>query len=88
MSYWIDAKGFNNYEISNDGYVRNKKTKKILKPYLNRPGGYYRVDIEGKHVYIHKIMANSFFANCKSNDKITFIDKNRYNINLKNLKYN
>jgi len=45
MSYWIDAKNFEGYEVSNDGFVRNKKTRRILKPYLNRKGGYERVDI-------------------------------------------
>lgn len=45
MSYWIDVKNFEGYEVSNDGFVRNKKTGRILKPYLNRKGGYERIDI-------------------------------------------
>lgn len=85
MSYWIDARGFPGYEVSSDGEIRNKKTKRILKPYLNRCGGYDRVDICGKHAYVHLIVADSFFIGGIKGRKITHVNKNRRINSIKNL---
>lgn len=85
MSYWINAKNFDGYEVSNDGQVRNKKTGRILKPYLNRKNGYERVDIGKKHVYVHILIASSFFSTSMSGQKITHIDNNKRNNSIKNL---
>lgn len=87
MSYWINAKGFPGYEVSNDGYVRNKYTKQILKPYLNKPGGYYRVDINGQHAYVHQIVASSFYVNYKKGKRIKHIDKDKLNNDWRNLDF-
>lgn len=87
MGYWVNTKGFPGYEINDDGEVRNKKTKKILKPYLNRPGGYYRVDINGKQVYVHKLMASSFFLKYEEGQRIRHINKKKTDNHLRNLDF-
>lgn len=46
--HWLEVKDNDSYEVSNLGNVRNKKTGKLLKPQLNRDGGYYRVAMSGK----------------------------------------
>ena len=45
--YWVTCKNDEKYEASNTGKIRNKKTGRILKPQLNRKGGYERVSIGG-----------------------------------------
>lgn len=58
---WIGVKDHDRYEVSNLGNVRNKKSGRILKPQLNRDGGYLRVNVGGDRDYIHRIVAKSFF---------------------------
>ena len=43
---WIAIKQNNNYEISNFGNVRNKKTQRILKPAISNKG-YYLSNVDG-----------------------------------------
>ena len=38
-----------------------------------------------KHVYVHILIANSFFATSISGQKITHIDNNKRNNSIKNL---
>ena len=42
---WKTIKGFSNYEISDEGEVRNKTTQYILKGRLSK-SGYYQVSIK------------------------------------------
>ena len=64
-----------------------KRPKKILKPYLNRKDGYERVWLNGKNVYVHILMVNSFFANGSNGYKIIHIDKNKRHNDLRNFKF-
>ena len=81
--------GFPNYEVSDLGNVRNKKTGKVLKPYLTR--GYLRVslyDDEGKRCckLLHRIAAEAFIPNpeklpvvnhingCKTDARVTNLE--------------
>ena len=61
MAIWLDIKEFPGYEISSDGDVRNSKTGRILKPYLDRPGGYMKVKINGKQIYVLTVVADRFY---------------------------
>lgn len=73
---WTDIKDAPGYEINTDGQVRNSKTGRILKPHLNRPGGYLRVDLYGKHRYIHRLVADNFFGRgLNKGEKVKHIDK-------------
>ena len=54
-------KGFSNYEVSDLGNVRNKKSGTILKGgYKN---GYMRVDLQKQKLYIHRLVATAFIEN-------------------------
>lgn len=86
---WLDVQGYENiYQISNIGRlivlvksVRNKlclrKVPKILKPYLCKITGYYRVTL-GKYEfhekrelrYIHRLVAFSFIPNPENKPEV------------------
>ena len=84
---WIGIRGIEGYEISNYGRVRNRKTRRILKTHLNRPDGYERVNIGGKHRYIHKMMADSFsHEGLKPGDIVQYRDGNKRKNLLHNLR--
>ena len=80
---------FDNYEISNFGNVRNKKTNKILKPNISK--GYYKVDLckNGKRTTktIHKLVADAFLENLENKPCVDHIDNDRLNNNISNLRW-
>ena len=86
METWVEIKEAPGYIVSNLGRVKNKITGRILKPYLNRAGGYERVNINNKHYYIHKLVMNSFFVG-GSDRKIRHIDRDKSNNHIANLEY-
>jgi hypothetical protein len=44
LTVWLPIKGYENYEVSISGSVRNVKTKRILKLFINCKG-YYHVTL-------------------------------------------
>ena len=50
MEHWIDVKDHPNYEVSNLGQVRNKKTGKILVPRGGSSNGSLRVHMDGDKI--------------------------------------
>ena len=87
---WITIKHNNNYEVSNYGNVRNKKTKRILKPAISNKG-YYLVALSNKcksHTYsIHKLVMEHFNRCAFDGEVINHIDHNKLNNNSSNLEY-
>lgn len=87
---WIDIKQNNNYEISNKGNVRNKNTKRILKPAISNKG-YYLIALSNKgksHTYtIHKLVMEHFNRCAFDYEVINHIDCNKLNNNISNLEY-
>lgn len=63
---WKDVSGYEDYyEVSNQGAIRNKNTKRVLKPLLKK-NGYFMVDLgyRGvKTVLVHRIVATAFIEN-------------------------
>lgn len=63
---WLTIKQNKNYEVSNMGEIRNKKTKKILKSWKNS-SGYLIISIRnGLKPYcytIHRLVAEHFIDN-------------------------
>lgn len=77
------------YEVSEDGQVRNKKTKFILKG-IEDKDGYLRVHLYNptKNHYVHRLVALAFLGEPKENQtEVHHIDGNRKNNQLSNLQW-
>lgn len=63
MEEWKDINGFDNYQISNTGKVRNVKRNKELKPCIGGNGYYVinlRCSLKTYTKYIHRLVAEHF----------------------------
>ncbi len=87
---WLTIKHNDNYEVSNIGNVRNKKTKRILKPAISNKG-YYLVSLSRnckQHTYtIHKLVMEHFNRCAFDYEVINHKDHNKLNNNINNLEY-
>ena len=66
------------YEVNEDGIVRNVKSKKIIKPRINR-NGYLQINfhIKDEHITrtIHKLVADAFLKDTGSNPDGTRLER-------------
>ena len=87
---WTTIKHNNNYEVSNLGKVRNKKTKRILKPVFDKDG-YLIITLckEGKQKTekIHRLVAETFIDNPYNLPQVNHKDENKQNNKIDNLEY-
>lgn len=92
---WKDIKGFNGYQVSDDGQVRSfKRSKegKLLTPHPNRKGylvvGLIENDGNQQTKPIHRLVLMTF-APCDNMDELTVdhIDGNKLNNTLDNLQW-
>ena len=94
---WRDIAGFNKYEISNEGKVKNKNSEKELKPQYD--GKYWRIGLRvdtknndkkclQQNMALHRLIAAAFIEN-EGERKwyVDHIDSNRDNYDIKNLRY-
>ena len=69
MEVWRTIDGFENYQVSNLGKVKNKNTNRVLKKELVK--GYFRVSLSKngkvKRFQVHRLVATAFYINF--NDK-------------------
>ena len=88
--YWCDVKSFPNYEVSNLGNIRNRKTNKALKPYLTNRGyltvGFW-MDGKKKRVSIHRLVAQAFLQNPDNLTEVNHINGCKTDNNLNNLEW-
>jgi hypothetical protein len=92
---WLNLKNiyklekFDNYEMNQEGVLRNVKTKRILKGALTK--GYVKFDLyqDGfrKMVYKHRILAELFVWNPDDLPCVDHIDRNRLNNSIENLRW-
>lgn len=87
VEYWMTIKDNQNYEVSNLGRVRNANTLRILKTHLNRKDGYHRVNLDGKHKYVHRLVADTFFDGDHTGFDVNHIDGDKNNNCLGNLEW-
>ena len=86
---WKTIESYENYEVSNLGNVRNKKTGRILK--ASSRGGYCFVGLSGfksKTKIVHRLVASAFLDNPENKKHVNHKDKNGLNNKLSNLEWN
>ena len=87
---FVKVEGFENYEVSSLGKVRNMKTGKILKPHLNHKG-YLKHHLSKnnklKELFLHRIVATAFIDNPEGKPCVNHIDENKLNNDLSNLEW-
>jgi hypothetical protein len=85
---WKNIDGYNNYEVSSFGNIRNKNTGRILK--ASSKGGYYSVglsNVKTKSYSVHQLVAKAFIANPENKCHVNHKDKNGLNNNITNLEW-
>ena len=89
---WRTITEASNYEVSTNGQVRNRTTKKILKGRLSK-NGYLQVSIKIDATqkfcnrYIHRLVALHFIQNPNNKREVNHIDGNKENNALSNLEW-
>lgn len=83
---------YNNFEVSNDGQIRNVKTGTVYKQHLNKEG-YNQVCVslgsrKKKKIFkIHKAVAETFIQNSENKKTVNHIDGNKQNNVVDNLEW-
>lgn len=90
MEEWKDIMETNNkYEVSNFGYIRNKKTNRILKPYENN--GYLCINLSDgrKSIFytVSRLVAQYYIENPENKEYVNHIDGNKLNNIYTNLEW-
>ncbi len=89
LTVWKQIDGYENYEVSICGQVRNVKTKRILKPGLRK--GYYRVDLskdnKPKRHSVHRLVCKAFIPNLENCNSVDHINNIRTDNTISNLRW-
>lgn len=96
---WIEIKGYEgSYEISNLGRVKSLSRKicngtgfyisntKILKGHMNT-NGYIQVELKGKSMLVHRLVAEGFVFNSENKPQVNHIDGDKTNNKVSNLEW-
>ena len=87
---FVKIEGFDNYEVSNLGRVRNIKSGRVLKPRLDKDGylvhGLYQNNKQNQ-LLLHRIIATAFIDNHEEKPCVNHIDENKLNNDLSNLEW-
>ena len=87
---WKQINGYPNYEISICGHVRNFKTKRVLKPWLNRKN-YYCISLYENNMVkkynIHRLVAFNFIPNINNDKFVDHINNIKLDNTISNLRW-
>lgn len=87
---FVKVVGFENYEVSNLGRVRNIESGIVLKPWITKDG-YLRHCLykhnKRKNLLLHRIIATAFIDNPEAKPQVNHIDENKLNNDLSNLEW-
>jgi hypothetical protein len=90
METWVKIKGFENYEVSGSGHIKNTATGEILKPTLNT-WGYPSVTLccngKRKNLSVHRLVAKAFIPNPNNLPEVNHKDENKTNNAVWNLEW-
>ena len=86
MEEWKTIIGYENYEVSNTGKIKNKKSGKILKPIIMK-NGYARVSLKQKVCLIHRLVLQTFLPTEDKRLEVNHKNHNRTDNFLENLEW-
>jgi len=75
-----------NYTVYSDGRIYSKRNDRFLKPQTDT-NGYLHVQIAGKTLYVHRLVAKKFILNSNNLPQVDHIDGNRQNNDMMNLRW-
>ena len=83
---FVEMKKFSDFEILNvePFTIRKKSSKTEVIPRMTN--GCYRVSLNKTRPYLHQLIAQQFISEYEDGDRVGFIDDNKTNISLSNLK--
>lgn len=89
---WKTVEEYPYYEVSDNGDVRAKKTKRKMKPQVDKDGYLYvklydKNNNKYKHYRIHRLVLETFLGNPEDKPEVDHINKDRSDNRLENLRW-